>query len=142
MSHQTFFKPIRGVALLARREKRAVTVKLEQQAMQAAKKRDGGKCRWPRCEYAKKQLPIDAAHFIQHRGIGGDPTGRRTASKALIVSLCRIHHSLFDLAEIDIQPLTDAHADGPLLFYVRDKETGAFQHVASERSIGVSEARR
>jgi hypothetical protein len=138
--HQTFPKPIRGEALLARRERRSVALKLEQAEMRAAKRRDGGKCRWPNCKYAKKDLPIDAAHFLQHRGAGGNPDGSRT-TRSTILSLCRIHHSLLDHCEINIQPMTDANADGPLAFFQLDKETGRMEHVATESRRGVPETR-
>ncbi len=136
-----FPKPPRGTALLERRERRSVRQKLEQAEMRAAKQRDRGKCRWPSCPYAKRDIPIDAAHIIRHRGMGGDGSGERTTRQG-IAALCRLHHGLFDAAELDIQPMTDAGADGPLAFYVRHKETGMFEHLVTETAIGVSEPRR
>ena len=109
--------------------------------MREAKKRDGGKCRWPRCEFAAKKLPIDACH-LTHRGMGGDKGGTRTMRHQL-VSLCRAHHGLFDACEIDVQPLTTEGTDGPVMFSVIDPEwSGAWLHIASESRIGVSEPRR
>lgn len=132
-------KPIRGAAMLERRGRRAELVAHERREMDAAKRRDGHKCRWPACEFAGKKLPIEGAHAFQHRGVGGNPDGSRTARK-LIVSLCKIHHSLVDRAELEIEALTNEMADGPLAFF-RRAESGRMQHVASESRIGVSEAR-
>jgi hypothetical protein len=132
-------KPVRGSALLARKERRSVRQRLEQKEMQAAKKRDHGKCRWPNCQYAKKDIPIDAAHIVRHRGMGGNPDGDRT-TRNQVAALCRLHHGLFDAAEVDIQPTTDAGTDGPMAFYTKDKETGDFVHIATETRVGVSVA--
>lgn len=108
--------------------------------MQAAKKRDGHVCRFPRCEYKAKDLPIDAAHAFQHRGSGGNPKGDLTERK-LICSLCRAHHGLLDAHEIAIDAMTDRLADGPLMFSARHRETGRMQCVAVEKAIGISESR-
>lgn len=131
-------KPMKGAALLASRERRAVHVRDEQREMQAAKRRDGHKCRWPSCAYAKRDLPIDACHLV-HRGMGGDPKRTRT-TRDQIWAACRIHHGLYDRGEIDVQPLTSAGTDGPLAFY-RRAGSGRLEHVATEVRIGVSVTR-
>jgi hypothetical protein len=107
--------------------------------MQAALKRDGRVCRFPRCEFTGKKLPIDPAHQT-HRGMGGDPKGTRT-TRATVIALCRVHHGQWDADEIRIEPLTAATFDGPVSFYRKHPETGRWLHVASETRIGVSEAR-
>lgn len=132
-------KPFRGVALLERRERRRDLVRHEQREMAAAKRRDHGKCRWPRCEYAKRHLPIDPCHLM-HRGMGGDPKGTRT-TRDQVISMCRIHHGLLDRGDLDIQPMTSAGTDGPVAFY-RRLASGRLEHVATEVQIGVSVTRR
>ncbi len=107
-------KPLKGEYLLERKAQRAKRVADEQKVMQDAKKRDGGKCRIPNCEYAKRDLPIDVCHFF-HRGMGGNPAGDRTTREQLI-SMCRIHHSLFDRGDLDVSPMTSAQADGPCAY--------------------------
>jgi hypothetical protein len=139
MPHQTFAKPLRGSFLLERRERKAELKAHEQREMQAAKKRDGGVCRWPGCRYAKrKDIPVDACHMT-HRGAGGNPDGSRT-TRASIWTACRIHHGLYDAARIDVQPMTTAGTDGPLMF-LEQSESGRMECVAVEKSHGISETR-
>ncbi len=139
MAHVSFPKPLRGECLLERRERKAELTRHEQRGMQAAKKRDGGVCRWPRCYYHKHRgIPVDACHMV-HRGAGGNPSGDRT-QRHLIVTLCRIHHGQYDAAKIEIEPLTEQHADGPLAFYAQS-ESGRMECVAVEKTIGISEQR-
>lgn len=133
------FKPMKGSSTLKRREKRAELVAHETKEMNAAKKRDGNKCRWPFCIFATKKLTIHAAHAFSHRGMGSNPDGSRT-DRQLIVSLCAAHHGLLDRAELDIQAMTDEKADGPLAFFVR-ADNGRLEHFCSERLIGVPETR-
>lgn len=133
-------KPLKGTALLESRQRSADRRAAEQKAMQAALKRDERKCRWPRCEYAAKKLPIDAAHVFVHRGMGGDKSGTRT-SRELIAALCRVHHSLLDLGDLRIDALDpNVGTDGLLAFYKRS-ESGRWEHVATEQRLGVSETR-
>jgi hypothetical protein len=140
VSHQTFPKPARGTALLARRTKRRELVAHEQKEMRAAKKRDEGKCRRPRCPYAKDKLTIHAAHMV-HRGMGGDPTGTRS-SRETIISLCAIHHGMYDASDLWITPLTAQDFDGPCEYFERNPETGQYDHIATETRIGVSVVRQ
>ena len=125
-------KPKRGTALLKKRERRRELVAHEQKEMRAAKRRDGGKCRFPRCPH--KDLPVDAAHLrSQHRAIGGNPAGDRT-SRAAVISLCRWHHGEYDTALIKIEFLTpDQQFDGPCAYFVRHQETGEWLHIGSDR---------
>lgn len=136
---KSFPKPIRGQALLARRETRAQRVAAEQKAMRAALVRDRMQCRWPKCEFKKRDLPIDPCHQT-HRGAGGNPDGSRTTRKT-VIALCRIHHGRWDAGEIDVQPLTDQGFDGPVTFYAKHADTGRLEQIASEQTIGVSTER-
>jgi hypothetical protein len=135
-----FPKPMKGAALLASRERRADRVAAEQAEMQAALKRDERKCRVPRCEYAGRKLPIDPCHKT-HRGMGGDPTGFRT-TRETIVSLCRIHHGMWDRGALDIETLHISQGfDGPCAFYVED-ESGRSVCIGIEKKISISETRK
>lgn len=140
--HGSLVKPLRGSALIERKERRADAVAAEQKEMQAALKRDQHKCRWPGCsgKHRGLTLPIDAAHQ-RHRGLGGDPSGERT-TRQTVLALCRRCHGLWDACLTDIRPLTGDGFDGPVAFYTQDMESGLMVHIASETTIGVSEPRR
>lgn len=132
-----FPKPVRGEFLLERKQRRSEIVKREQQIMSAAKKRDGGVCRFPLCRH--RSLPVDVCHF-HHRGMGGDKSGERT-QLPILVTMCRHHHGQFDACLIDAQPQDSAlGANGPMDFFVRS-ESGVFELFASEQKIGVSTVR-
>ena len=126
-------KPLRGTSLLRSRGRTAERKAHEQREMRAAKRRDGGKCRWPHCRHGN--LPVDVCHET-HRGSGGNPKGDRTTRDQLI-AFCRMHHGLWDTHEIDARPQTARGFDGPVDFYCRT-ESGRMEIVASERSVGVS----
>lgn len=115
-------------------------LKAEEDAVMAeAVKRDHGKCRWPRCRF--KVLKVSAAH-LEHRGMGGNPSLDRTERHKLI-AMCVRHHDQFDgrtLPFIDVQPTTDQGTDGLCAFYVQ-LASGEWQHVATEKAIGISETR-
>lgn len=143
MPHVTFPKPRRGDYLLERRKKRAELDAAEDKIMQAALARDLRTCRFPKCPFAKKGMVIDPAHFLQHRGMGGDPSGERTQRTGQIVALCRRHHDALDkYDEIEIQVMDSAReADGPLAWYQRNPETGQMEHVYTEPIRFISETR-
>ena len=130
-----FPKPRRGSALLAARTRRANRVAAEQKIMRQARRRDHGECRWPRCAYKSKSLPIDVCHD-RHRGMGGNPSGGRTRLNELI-SLCRVHHGQLDAHEIGIETQGNQMFSGPCDFYQRT-ESGRMELVWSETKIGVS----
>ena len=147
MTHVTFPKPLRGTATLARRQRRVDLVKHEQREMAAAKRRDRG-CRWPGCTMVKKfRLALHACHSMQHRGMGGNPSGDRTRRDQLI-TFCAWHHGLFDRAFIDVQPRTGRGTDGPVDFYAMppidpfaiSPKPNPLEIAFSETSIGVSVA--
>lgn len=132
-------KPVKGTALIERRQHRLDRVAAEQKVMQAALKRDDHKCRNPKCGFKKAlKLPIDPAHVFQHRGMGGNPAGDRTAERKQIMALCRGCHGLVDAGELSIEPLTPDWCDGVCAFF--EERRGRMEHIASERVIGVSVA--
>lgn len=128
-------RPPRGKYRLEQRGKKRERKLAEDRVMQAARKRDGNKCQFPRCEF--KDLAVEVAH-LEHRKMGGNPSGEATQRHKLIC-LCIRRHDQFDgrtIPEIDIQPVNAAQGtDGPCVFHIRDK-AGIWRYV------GISEARR
>jgi hypothetical protein len=130
-------KPERPVTL-ERHERKLSRKRAEDTEKQAAKRRDGGKCRWPHCEYRAVSQVIDAAHVIQAEGMGGDPKLRRSKRHQLL-AVCRLHHrgaavSLHS-GDLKVQPMTSAGTDGPCSFW-RWTDQG-WCVVAEEVSIGI-----
>lgn len=140
VSHVTNFKPARGTHWLDGRKRRAERKAFEDAVIAEAKARDGHRCRVPWCEHMGKKPRLEGAHFIQHRGMGGDPSGGRTR-RDLILTTCFIHHAEIDKARtLRVEPQTAQNADGPC-DYLRENERGEWEIFGSERLIGVSETR-
>lgn len=138
MSLQPLSKPAKGSALLARREKTAKRQASEKAVMHQARVRDGFACRVPLCAFRAKKLPLDVAHRV-HRGMGGNPKLDRTTLDGLI-TLCRIHHGMYDAAQLEIDPLSPEGFSGPCEFSAPD-DSGRWAIVATERRFGVPETR-
>src|SRR4051812_19382491 len=109
--HQSFPKPIKGEYLLSRKTAQQQHKAREAKTMRDVKKRDGRKCRVPRCPYAKRELPIDVCH-VTHRGMGGNPKEDRTTT-GLLFCACRVHHGMYDRGDLVVDPLTRDGMDGP-----------------------------
>ena len=100
--HQTFFKPAKGSAYMASKDRRADRRDAEQRELQDALKRDHRRCRFPHCagKHRSLPLPIDPCHMTQpdgtkHRGIGGDKSeGQQRTQRQWIAAMCRRHHPL------------------------------------------------
>lgn len=133
-------KPARGEYRLKQLADRRAHKAAEDKVMAEAKRRDGNKCRWPGCAF--KGLHVDCAH-LEHRKMGGNKAGDKTKRHKLI-ALCIRHHDQFDgrtLPEIDVVPTNPQQGtDGLCGFYVRN-ESGQWEHVATEKAIGISETR-
>jgi hypothetical protein len=99
------------------------------------RRRDGGVCRWPRCEYRRVVQPIDPAHVFQAKGMGGDPKHLRTQPN-LVMNLCRLHHDLQESNQLEVEARTPDMADGPCLFW---DNRGQRYLVAQERAPGLLE---
>jgi hypothetical protein len=114
-------KPARGTARAERDEKRRQIKAHEVREKAACRARDGDRCRWPGCG---EKTRIESAHLAD-KGMGGDH-GRRTR-RDLLVRLCEGHHrgpcSLHS-GDLRIECLTEANADGALLFMRRDEQRG------------------
>lgn len=129
-------KPVRGTFRTQLHDKRTAAATHERKVKAESKARDKNKCRWPGC---KRRLTLHSAH-LEHKGSGGDIRQIRTTRDKLI-TFCAWCHGQFDLKNIGVEPLTPLGTDGPVSFYSRT-ESGRMEHVASERLIGISEARR
>ena len=133
-------KPGRGDTWKAGKDRTAERKAHERREMDAAKKRDGNKCRVPRCEWMPKKPRIEAAHMDgSHRGMGGNKDGSRTERKK-VIALCLVHHGQYDSGELVIEPLTKWLFDAQCAYHKKNKETGRMEHWATERTIGVSTA--
>lgn len=135
VSHVTFAKPERGSFRRERLGKAESERRVRETNKRRSKTRDGHKCRWPHtCE---KGDPLESAHLVNLSQGGSDDTSN------LFTACQRVHQGAFSLHTKDrrIEPLTDRGCDGPCAFYERNKETGIMAHIASERAVGISEAR-
>ncbi len=133
-------KPLKGDYRLEQRKAQRQRKATEADIMAEAKKRDHGKCRFPRCTFT--DLRVESAHLV-HRGMGGNPALDRTERRKLI-ALCLRHHQMLDrLRWIRIEPVdADLGTDGCCAFYEINPTNGVLEHIATEKLIGVSEPRR
>lgn len=142
MAHVTFPKPARGTALLERRAKRRALDAHEKAEKAAVMVRDGRQCRWPRCEYRTMRIPIEVAHVLGHKALGGNPANDRSQRNRM-AAMCKLHHqgaTSLHSGDLRIEPLTQGLLDGPCAFYEKS-DTGRWDCVGVERTIGVSETR-
>lgn len=141
-------KPARGTAKLARQHDRGELEKKLDLNGRIAKKRDGT-CRLPFCPWCKafEHQVHDAAHVLEAKGMGGDPTLEVSQPEDLM-RLCRLAHRSQEKHEWGVAPLTTAKTNGVCAFYlvldVYDPETSAYhtEHVpwAREKAIGQPES--
>lgn len=135
MSGLAFPKPERGSLRRERESQRAAERAAELKAKQLAKARDGHKCRWPhKCERID---PIESAHLVD-KSLGGTNTTDN------LITLCqRVHRGAVSIHSklLKVEPLTERGANGPCAFYQLG-ESGNWEHVATEKAVGVSEVRR
>ncbi len=107
------WKPAKGSALLAKRQKRAEVLSHEKAEKAAVVARDGAKfCRLvPGCREREK---FETAH-LDDKGMGGDHGHRTTADT--MVRACFWHHQgrwSLHSGDLRVVYLTDAKADGPI----------------------------
>jgi hypothetical protein len=116
-------KPIKGDALLRRKEDRRELVKQEDEQKDIARFRDK-RCRYPHCPFCKrfKDLVPQAAHVVQAKGMSGDRTGERSTADKLML-LCPPIHARQERHEIDVVPLTPDGTWGPCEFWKEDPTT-------------------
>lgn len=129
-----------GTPLALERHQRKVERKAADDAVKSeAKRRDGNRCRWPRCEFRNVAQVIDAAHVTQAAGMGGDPLLVRT-ERGDLMAICRLHHRMapdnLHNCRLRIEPLTSLKTDGPCAFYATGADGVAYM-VAQELTPGV-----
>jgi hypothetical protein len=112
----------------------------ERTEKQKVRKRDKGRCRWPRCEFRKDGLLVEVAH-VKAKGMGGDRGKRSTANQMLCI--CKPHHQApypsrsMHSGDLTILVLDKAlGTDGPCAFY------DGLELVATETAPGVLEKTR
>lgn len=89
MTHHTNFKPDRVSGKVTRFRKRMDLKKKEDENKGTVRRRDK-KCRFPRCGCKKFNIALHVSHK-EHKGMGGDPTGERSASE-LMLYICAARH--------------------------------------------------
>lgn len=136
-------KDPRGAARIKQQLDRKDTIAKQRAVMEAAKKRDGHKCRWPHETKEEadvcRMFSLHAAH-LNHRGMGGDPELVRT-KRELLVSMSTRCHDRFDgrigtpgtRRFVYLDP--KKKADGPMACEV--KRGGQWVEIGREISIGV-----
>ncbi|WP_306523448.1 HNH endonuclease [Gemmatimonas sp.] len=128
-------KPYKGQSRDEQLDARASERTERLKAKAESKKRDGQKCRWP--HVCRKPIRLESAHLVNLSQGGADTTDN-------LITLCfEVHQGKTSLHSQDrkIEPLTNKGCDGPVAFY-QISESGQWKHIASERSVGISEARR
>ena len=143
------WKPSRTARKLKERQTKLDRKATERKSMNEVRKVDKT-CRFPLCGCKKLGLAQHISH-MQHRGIGGNPKGDRTQPENLI-KLCFHRHQdgavSIHRGTLKIEPLTDAGARGPVLFWVDTASlsmpaigayTGPWFLIASEIRPGVLE---
>lgn len=120
---------------LAGRKRRKAVADHEDDQKTLVRKRDGYRCRWPKCERCVQwHPPLEVAHVIAAKGMGPSTKAQSTADRMML--LCRLTHQLQEAHRLDVQPLTDEGTDGPCLFLAQD-ENRAWYVVAEETAIGI-----
>lgn len=99
-----------------RRRAKHARLKREENANKAKVRARDGRCRFPLCGCAAQHLFLEVSHS-EHKGMGGDPTGERSAPE-LMVYLCNWRHRIarysIDRGRLRWVPLTPAGANGPI----------------------------
>lgn len=140
MTFQTNFKPSRTARKKAEKKVKGERRNHERVQMTAARKRDRV-CRFPLCGCRKLQLQTEVAHAVQHRGMGGNPSGDRTTTDKLVL-LCTHRHQFGAISlhkgTLRALPMTTAGFDGPVEWQVDLGEVGQpsdWVEVARETSV-------
>lgn len=111
-----------GITPKKERLKRAASSKKKEISEKTKAKRRDRRCRFPLCGCHRHGFALHAAHFIQHKGMGGNPTNTRSTADKLI-TVCaprhREHPISLDRGAIQCEPIDAAlGADGPVVWYL------------------------
>lgn len=108
-----------GITARLRRQKAARLKRDERANKETVRERDGT-CRFPLCPCTRFNLFLEVSHK-NHKGMGGDPTGERSAPE-LMVYICNWRHKedrfSIDKRGLRWEPLTDAGAAGPIAWWI------------------------
>lgn len=130
-------KPLPGAYRLEQRASKRQLRADEKQAKEAAKARDGKRCRAPHAtilEYLDcGRLRIEAAHWT-HKQMGGNPAGDRNVTANLYTLGLRCHRDRFDKELLRPRPLTKDGANGVVAWEEKRGDRWFVTHV--EKRIG------
>lgn len=94
-------------------------------------------CRFPlcRCRHSRR-VPMEVSH-AEHKGMGGDPTGERSAPEKMVF-VCAVRHRIsrwsIDRCGIRWRTLTASGANGPIAWDYR-ADSGEWVELARELDI-------
>ena len=118
MFHGSFFKT--PIAQKVVRVKAARVVKAKEEAKKVDVRKRDKRCRVPLCGCKTFGLALHVSHS-QHKGMGGNPAGDRSAPE-LMVLVCSARHRenviSIDRGTLRWRPLTKKGADGPIAWDV------------------------
>lgn len=117
---QPNWKPSATLRKIKARKVRLDAKSSENDNKKEARKRDGHRCRFPRCGCRLLQLRLEVSHQ-QHKGAGGDITGKRSPVSGLITFCVHRHqHGPVSIHKgtLRARPLTPAGTNGQVAFEV------------------------
>lgn len=121
-----------------RRKTRAAALKRGENKNKAKVRARDRVCRFPLCPCQRFGLFLEVSHAT-HKGMGGDPTGERSAPELMIL-VCNWRHKeshiSIDKKAIRWLPLTDKGSNGPVEWQAKADEGGEWITLAREESIG------
>lgn len=101
-------KPSASARKMLKKQARGKLQTQERDNKTEAKKRDGYRCRFPLCGCKKLGLVLEASHWRQHKGMGGDPQGLRSDVPDLI-TVCPHRHRdgviAIDKGTLEVRPV-------------------------------------
>jgi hypothetical protein len=115
-------KPSAAARRLAKHQTKSALKSGESKNKQAARRRDGHRCRFPLCGCRRLRLRNEVAH-LEHKGQGGDPLGRRSETGNLILLCVQRHQDgavSWHHGTMRVRPLTPNGTDGPVAFETWD----------------------
>jgi hypothetical protein len=113
-------KPLASTRRLAKHKARSALRTTEDQNKQTARRRDGHRCRFPRCGCRRVSIRLEASH-LKHKGAGGNPSGSRSMPAGLILMCVQRHQDgvvSVHRGTLRVRPLTRKGCNGPVAFLV------------------------
>jgi hypothetical protein len=121
------WKPLAATRRLKRRRDRSALRTTEDKNKQAARRRDGHRCRFPRCGCRRVSIRLEASH-LKHKGAGGNPSGSRSTPAGLILMCAQRHQDgvvSVHKGTLRVRPLTRKGCDGPVAWLLPIDTTDA-----------------